>query len=341
MIHAPGWSDAQVAERLVPALAVLDGPAAPDAMALTAALDERALASSVHAVLTRREDVLAGVPHVERGRDAARTGPQPGARRADHRVVSVAVPQRYVPAEARPMADGLQLLHDVLAGTELHRRYWLFGGVVLGIVREGGLMAHDAVDVDFALLASDAWRFEAALPALFAAGFEPMFVFPGGDRPPTSWALRRGSLKFDFMLLEVAGDRFRYKNYALHGGAPSYRVCEIPAQPLEDVAFLEPHVAEGARPRRGADRAVRQLARPRARLGLPQRPGDRRVRPVGPERLPVVAMTALAAPRVAAGAAAPAASSSSSCSTSTARSRATRSSPSSPARSGSSARSPS
>lgn len=153
--------------------------------------------------------------------------------------MSVAVPQRYVPAEARPMADGLQLLHDVLAGTGLHRRYWLFGGVVLGIVREGGLMAHDAVDVDFALLASDAWRFEAALPALFAAGFEPMFVFPGGDRPPTSWALRRGGLKFDFMLLEVAGDRFRYKNYALHGGAPSYRVCEIPAQPLEDVRFLD------------------------------------------------------------------------------------------------------
>jgi hypothetical protein len=121
----------------------------------------------------------------------------------------------------------------------MDRRYWLFGGVVLGIVREGGLMAHDAVDVDFALLASDAWRFEAALPALFAAGFEPMFVFPGGERPPTSWALRRGGLKFDFMLLEVAGDRFRYKNYALHGGAPSYRVCEIPAQPLEDVRFLE------------------------------------------------------------------------------------------------------
>jgi hypothetical protein len=64
VIHAPGWSDEQVAERLVPALAVLDGPAAPDAMALTASLDERALASSVHAVLTRREDVLAGVPHV-------------------------------------------------------------------------------------------------------------------------------------------------------------------------------------------------------------------------------------------------------------------------------------
>ena len=41
------------------------------------------------------------------------------------------------------------------------------------------------------------------------------------------------------MLLEVAGDRFRYKNYALHGGAPSHRVCEIPAQPLEDVTFLE------------------------------------------------------------------------------------------------------
>lgn len=67
VIHAPGWSDARVAERLVPALAAagLDGPDAPDAMALTSRVDRRLLAPSVHAVLSERSELLDGVPHTD------------------------------------------------------------------------------------------------------------------------------------------------------------------------------------------------------------------------------------------------------------------------------------
>jgi hypothetical protein len=71
VIHAPGWSDAQVAERLGPALAEagLDADDAPDAMALTATHDDRGLAASVHALLSSREPSgpLGGLPRAGAG----------------------------------------------------------------------------------------------------------------------------------------------------------------------------------------------------------------------------------------------------------------------------------
>jgi hypothetical protein len=71
VIHAPGWTDVQVAERLGAALAEagLDAADAPDAMAFTATPDERALAPSVHAVLSARPPAgaLASVPRVGAG----------------------------------------------------------------------------------------------------------------------------------------------------------------------------------------------------------------------------------------------------------------------------------
>jgi hypothetical protein len=217
VVHAPGWPEARVAERLVPALASagLDGPAAPDAMALTARLDSRALAASVHAVLSRREDVLVGVPHTA----------------ADATLRAL--------AEVEAMAADLRLLNDVLARTALAGRYWLFGGLVLGWARERALMSHDAKDADFAVAAEDMPLLEAAFPALLEAGFTPLHRFPGANGPATEYSFARGDRKFEFFRIDRVGDRFRFHNYAQHGErGPIMNVCEIPAQPLAEIRFL-------------------------------------------------------------------------------------------------------
>lgn len=140
------------------------------------------------------------------------------------------------------MADDLRRLNDVLACSPLAGRYWMFGGIVLGWAREGGLMAHDSSDADFAFLGEDIGRFEATWDALFAAGFAPLYCFPGNDEPATEYSFSRDGRKFDFFRLDVVGERFRYHNYALHGDhGPIANVCEIPAQPLEEIRFLGRH----------------------------------------------------------------------------------------------------
>jgi hypothetical protein len=145
------------------------------------------------------------------------------------------------PAERRrrQMADNLRVLNDVLARTPMAGRTWIFGGLLLGWVREGGLMLHDCVDADFAFLADDAPRMEASFGALEAAGFERIHRFPGISGEATEHSFGRAGAKFDFFALGISGDRFTYCNYGHDGGAPVKNLCEIPAQPLEEIRFLD------------------------------------------------------------------------------------------------------
>jgi hypothetical protein len=137
------------------------------------------------------------------------------------------------------MAGDLRLLNDVLAGTVLADRYWLFGGLVLGWARERGLMAHDVADADFAVLAEDLPLLEQSAETLFAAGFRPLYRFPGGDAPPTEYSFHRNGRKFEFFRVEVRGKAFRWHNYAQHGDrGPVMNICEIPAQPLSEVSLV-------------------------------------------------------------------------------------------------------
>lgn len=101
-------------------------------------------------------------------------------------------------------------------------------------------MAHDAHDADFAVLAEDMARVEACVPALRAAGFEPLYRFPGADAPATEYSFTRGGRKFEFFRMDRRDDRFRFHNYAQHGDrGPVMNVCEIPAQPREEISFLD------------------------------------------------------------------------------------------------------
>src|SRR5512133_2008114 len=113
------------------------------------------------------------------------------------------------------MIGYLRSINVVLARTPMAGRYWLFGGVLLGYVREHNVLLHDSSDADFAFLAEDLERLEACIPALVDAGFQPLYRFPG-----------------------VEGDACGHRDW----GAPLghvYNVYEIPAQPLEEIRFLE------------------------------------------------------------------------------------------------------
>lgn len=136
------------------------------------------------------------------------------------------------------MAANLCDLNDVLLCTPLAGRTWMFGGLLLGWVREGGLMVHDTADADFALLADDADRLEASFDALEQAGFQRIHRFPGVAGEATEHSFRRAGAKFDFFLLRVHGDRFAYCNYGHGADGPVRNHCEIPAQPLEEIRFL-------------------------------------------------------------------------------------------------------
>ena len=141
------------------------------------------------------------------------------------------------------MEHNLRLLHDVLARAPIAGRYWLFGGLLLGAIREGAIMLHDTKDADFGYLAADAPRLEASFGALVDAGFDPYLRFPAATGPATEYSFLKDGAKYEFFAVEVADDRFVWTNHGYRGepGAwvPTQNRCAIPAQPLDELAFLD------------------------------------------------------------------------------------------------------
>jgi hypothetical protein len=88
-------------------------------------------------------------------------------------------------------------------------------------------------------LSDDIVTLESSFPALIAGGFSPHFRFPGVLGDATEYSFTRRGAKFEFFRLEVIGDRFRYWNYGHGPNGPVRNVCSIPAQPLEEVRFLD------------------------------------------------------------------------------------------------------
>jgi hypothetical protein len=131
----------------------------------------------------------------------------------------------------------LRRLNDVLAGTELERHYWVWGGVLLGWAREGRLLRFDA-DADFALRREDLPRLAASTPALARAGFRPHLRFTNNDGVPTELVFRRRGINYEFFLLDPAGDDLRYY---LYGWPPDHLFqleCVLPRQRLVEFEFL-------------------------------------------------------------------------------------------------------
>ena len=140
--------------------------------------------------------------------------------------------RRFVAArlQRESFERNLALLHDTLEATPLAGRYWVIGGLLLGWAREGGVLAHDSRDADFAMLEEDRERLEAALPALASAGFEPLARYVHNWGRTAEYALRKDGARFDFFLLEPAGGALRCTYFGVSPRAGRPRPIQIVSQ---------------------------------------------------------------------------------------------------------------
>ena len=104
---------------------------------------------------------------------------------------------------------GLMQLHDLLADTEFHGRYWMIMGLLLGCVRDGGPIPWDR-DSDFGFMDEDLPKFELAVEKLRQNGFELRPPQVNNDGRTTKWTLRREAIKYEFFQFERHGDRLRW-----------------------------------------------------------------------------------------------------------------------------------
>ena len=124
--------------------------------------------------------------------------------------------------------------------------------------------SHDTDDADFALLASDACRgSRPSFRALIDAGFAPSLRFPGADRPGDRVQLRSGTTEVRALRCSTSPATASLLAH-LRPHATATGRCRTsarsPPSRWSEVALPRPHLAEGARRRRRADRAVRRLA---------------------------------------------------------------------------------
>ncbi len=134
-----------------------------------------------------------------------------------------------VAAGKRLVALEMRRLHDTLAATPIAGRYWVWGGLLLGWAREGGVLSNDTADVDFAFCDTDFERMRASLPALRAAGFRLLHAVRNNAGDLSVLVLERSGIHFDFLKLTRVDDLYRY-----YGSFWSVQIVgEVPAQPLE------------------------------------------------------------------------------------------------------------
>jgi len=115
---------------------------------------------------------------------------------------------RWGPLEER-RRNGLVVLHDLLAGTPIHRKYWIIMGLLLGCVRDGGPIKWDR-DADFGFLERDLPHFLAAAEVLRSRGFSLRPRQLNNDGSVTKWAFKRQGVKYEFFMFLERGDRLRW-----------------------------------------------------------------------------------------------------------------------------------
>lgn len=135
---------------------------------------------------------------------------------------------RWGPLEERRQR-GLVHLHDLLARTDFHDRYWVFLGLMLGCMREGGPLAWDR-DSDFAFLDRDLPAFEAALGVLRRNGYDLRPLQVNNDGRTTKWALKREGYKYEFFQLDRRDGKLRWHYHQRR--PPTELTNEVPAHGL-------------------------------------------------------------------------------------------------------------
>jgi hypothetical protein len=124
---------------------------------------------------------------------------------------------------------GLVHLHDLLSRTGFHDKYWVFLGLMLGCVREGGPLRWDR-DSDFAFLDRDLPDFLAALEVLRRNGYDLRPLQVNNDGRTTKWALKRDGYKYEFFQLDRHDGKLRWHYHQRR--PPMELTNEVPAHGL-------------------------------------------------------------------------------------------------------------
>jgi len=138
---------------------------------------------------------------------------------------------------ARKFGPDLQQINDVLRETNIAGRYWVWGGVLLGVAREGAPLAHDR-DVDFAILREDYPLLLTVIPALRAAGFIPLGQYRNNRGEVTELTFRKHGGRFEFFLFEPVDEMLRYFVFGQDSGRNLEVELAIPNQKLESFEML-------------------------------------------------------------------------------------------------------
>jgi hypothetical protein len=132
----------------------------------------------------------------------------------------------------------LQRLNDALAASPLSGKYHLFGGLLLGMVREGGPLAHDP-DADFFYREEHQPEMDAAIPHLVRAGFNKKRRCYSNDGRLCEYIFERDGASFDFICFRPSGgDWLRYIIFS-GGKQPLQIEKRYPDCPHEWVSFLD------------------------------------------------------------------------------------------------------
>jgi hypothetical protein len=124
---------------------------------------------------------------------------------------------------------GLVHLHDLLSKTAFHDKYWVFLGLMLGCMREGGPLRWDR-DSDFAFLDRDLPEFLAALEVLRRNGYDLRPLQVNNDGRTTKWALKREGYKYEFFQLDRHDGKLRWHYHQRR--PPTELTNEVPAHGL-------------------------------------------------------------------------------------------------------------
>lgn len=109
----------------------------------------------------------------------------------------------------------LQLLHEVLATTDLSERYFVWGDLLLGWARDGQILPHNCHAADFGYFRADRQLWLQAIPSLVQAGFQPDSRWTNSAGTITEYVFTKDGTRFAFRELHQEGDTARYWVYAL------------------------------------------------------------------------------------------------------------------------------
>ncbi len=141
------------------------------------------------------------------------------------------------PSEKK-MTENLALLHDILKENGMDGKYWLVGGLVLGYIREGGVIAYDRHDIDFGIWSEDYDRFCAVFPKLFAAGFKKKIKFINSEGIVAQHSFMREGIAFEFFLHFKTADGKNARFFSFMKEKKLELEREMPAFPLIPINFL-------------------------------------------------------------------------------------------------------